>query len=169
VAPPDEREPACGPLRLVRVCKTRYPAFDGTGAALHGGRWNSPGTPVVYAAPSYALALLEILVHAGTEALPGPHHAVTIDVPADVPVDRLRPEALPGWADANERVARGAGDRWRSAGRSAILLVPSVVAAPHDWNAVIDPRHPGAARLVIAAPVPVTWDPRLFARGGRPQ
>lgn len=156
-----------GPLRLVRVCKARYPAFDGTGAALHGGRWNSPGAPVVYAAASYAGALLEILVHAGTDDLPGPHHAVTIDVPADVPVERVRPEALPGWDDGNERVARAAGDRWRHAGRSAVLLVPSVVAAPHDWNAVVDPRHPDAARLLVSEPTPVIWDPRLFARGRR--
>lgn len=156
-----------GPLRLVRVCKARYPAFDGTGAALHGGRWNSPGAPIVYAATSYAGALLEILVHAGTDDLPGPHHAVTIDVPADVVVERVRPETLAGWGDANERVARAAGDRWRAAGRSAVLLVPSVVAAPHDWNAIISPLHPDTSRLVVSEPTPVLWDPRLFARGGR--
>ena len=161
----DEREPAQGPLRLVRVCKARYPAFDGTGAALYGGRWNSPGAPVVYASDSYAGALLEILVHAGTDELPGPHHAVRIDVPADVLVERVRPDALPGWNGAGERVARAAGDRWRAAGRSAVLLVPSVVAAPHDWNAVIDPLHPDAARLHVSESSPVDWDRRLFARG----
>lgn len=156
-----------GPLRLVRVCKARYPAFDGTGAALHGGRWNSPGAPVVYAADSYAGALLEILVHAGTDDLPGAHHAVRVDVPADVPVERVRPAALPGWDGSNERVARAAGDRWLAAGQSAVLLVPSIIAAPHDWNAVINPRHPDAARLRVSEPSAVAWDPRLFARGRR--
>lgn len=165
----DSLRTAYGPLHLVRVCKARYPAFDGTGAALHGGRWNSPGAPVVYAATSYAGALLEILVHAGTDDLPGPHHAVTIDVPADLAVERVRPEALAGWDNANERVARAAGDRWRAAGRSAVLLVPSVAAAPHDWNAVMNPRHPDAPRLAVSDPTPVVWDPRLFARGGRPR
>lgn len=167
LAPPPATE--YGPLRLARVCKARYSAFDGTGAAPHGGRWNSPGAPVVYAATSYAGALLEILVHAGTDDLPGPHHGVTITVPADVPIERVRPDALPGWDDANERVARAAGDRWRAAGRSAVLLVPSVVAAPHDWNAVVDPHHRDAARLVVSDPTPVVWDPRSFARGGRPR
>lgn len=156
-----------GPLRLVRTCKTRYPAFDGTGAALAGGRWNSPGAPVVYAALSYAGSLLEILVHAGTDALPGPHHSITIDVPADVAVARLDPASVPGWDAPNERAARAAGDAWRAAERTAVLLVPSVVAAPHDWNAVVDPRHPDAARLVVSAAVAVTWDPRLFARTRR--
>ncbi len=162
-----EREAASGPLRLVRVGKARYAPFDGTGAALEGGRWNSPGAPVVYAALSYAGVLLEILVHAGTNDLPGPHHGVTIDVPAGVAVERLRPESIPGWDAPDERASRAAGDRWRTTGRSAVLLVPSVVAAPHDWNAVVDPRHPDAARLVVSAPTPVVWGPRLFARARR--
>jgi RES domain-containing protein len=38
-------------------------AFDGEGARLYGGRWNSPGRPVVYTAGSLALAALEVLVH----------------------------------------------------------------------------------------------------------
>lgn len=164
---PGERELLRGPLRLVRVCKARYAAFDGAGAALHGGRWNAPGMVVVYAATSYAGALLEILVHAGTDDLPGPHHGVTIDVPSDVPLERVRPEVLPGWDDTNERVARAAGERWRKGGRSAVLLVPSVVAAPHDWNAVIDPLHRDAARFIVSAAAPVVWDPRLFAGGRR--
>ena len=38
-------------------------AFDGEGARLHGGRWNSPGTRVAYASDSIALAALEVLAH----------------------------------------------------------------------------------------------------------
>ena len=152
----------------MRTCKAKYPPFDGTGAALEGGRWNSPGAPVIYAALSYAGSLLEILVHAGTDDLPGPHHRVTIDVPAAVAVERLLPEDVPGWDAPNERASRRAGDAWRVAGRSAVLLVPSVVAAPHDWNVVINPHHPDAARLVVSPPTPVHWDPRLFASTRRP-
>ena len=37
---------------------------------LHGARWNSPGRRVIYAAETYAGALLEILVHA-SGCLPG--------------------------------------------------------------------------------------------------
>lgn len=122
---------------------------------------------MIYAALSYAGSLLEILVHAGTDDLPGAHHSITIDVPAGLTIERLDPADVPGWNAPDERAARGAGDAWRAAGQSAVLLVPSVVAAPHDWNAVIDPRHPDAAALVVSAPVPVTWDPRIFARASR--
>ncbi len=39
------------------------PAFSGEGARLYGGRWNSPGTAMVYTAQSQSLAVLEVLVH----------------------------------------------------------------------------------------------------------
>ena len=53
-----------GPLRAFRVADMRHAIFDGSGAMLHGTRWNSPGRRIVYAAETYAGALLEILVHA---------------------------------------------------------------------------------------------------------
>lgn len=40
------------------------PLWDGTGAALVGGRWNSPGRPVIYGSLSYSCAMLEMLAHA---------------------------------------------------------------------------------------------------------
>jgi hypothetical protein len=43
-----------------RIVKRRYAssAFDGEGARLYGGRWNSPGTPVVYSSswPAFSQA-----------------------------------------------------------------------------------------------------------------
>ena len=44
-------------------------AFSGEGARLYGGRWNSPGIPMVYVAESQALAVLEVLVHLDSSAL----------------------------------------------------------------------------------------------------
>jgi RES domain-containing protein len=45
--------------------------------------------------------------------------------------------------------------------RSAVLLVPSVVARV-EFNALVNPAHPDAARIVVAEPRPVLWDERLF-------
>lgn len=55
-----------------RIVKARSAptAFDGEGAGLDGGRWNSPGSAVVYTGGSAALAALEVLVHLGRAALP---------------------------------------------------------------------------------------------------
>lgn len=40
-------------------------AFSGEGAKEYGGRFNSPGTPVVYTSESISLATLELLAKAG--------------------------------------------------------------------------------------------------------
>jgi RES domain-containing protein len=56
-----------------RIVKAKHTtaAFDGEGARVEAGRWNSPGTPVVYTAESAALAALEILVHLGRGSILG--------------------------------------------------------------------------------------------------
>ena len=54
-----------------RLVKEKYAdsAFSGEGARQGGGRFNSPGRPVVYTSESLALAELEILVHLPTSRL----------------------------------------------------------------------------------------------------
>lgn len=46
-----------------RLCRAPFAALDGEGARRFGGRWNSPGRPVVYFADHPALAVLEVIVH----------------------------------------------------------------------------------------------------------
>jgi RES domain-containing protein len=48
-------------MLVYRIARAAYSALDGEGARRSGGRWNSPGTPVVYTAGSRALAVLEVL------------------------------------------------------------------------------------------------------------
>ena len=37
--------------------------LSGTGALKYGGRWNTPGVPIVYAAQTYSLALIELMAN----------------------------------------------------------------------------------------------------------
>ena len=48
--------------RITKRKHTRH-AFTGEGAREFGGRWNNPGTAIVYTAQSQSLAALEMLVH----------------------------------------------------------------------------------------------------------
>jgi RES domain-containing protein len=50
-------------IQAWRVCRAVHADLSGTGAERHGGRWNSPGLPVVYLAGQSALAVLEVRVH----------------------------------------------------------------------------------------------------------
>ncbi|MET0397985.1 MAG: RES family NAD+ phosphorylase [Longimicrobiaceae bacterium] len=145
-----------------RVCKSRFAPFDGTGAMLHGARWSSPGHPVVYAADSLAGAILEILAHAlRPRTLPGPHHAVRIEVP-DALVETLDPGALAGWDAKGSPEALAFGDRWLEEARSAALQVPALPCRPAGRNLLINPAHPDAARITVSEPFEVPWDERLF-------
>ncbi|KND54524.1 hypothetical protein BPUN_4411 [Candidatus Paraburkholderia kirkii] len=133
---------------------------------LVGGRFNSPGRPVIYGALNFAGAMLEVLVHARIGKVPKHHVWVEVEVPGDVSIKRVTVEALPaGWDAPDPQIARRFGDQWIDEGRSAVLVVPSVVARA-ECNAVVNPAHPDAARLVASVPQPVVWDQRLFM-GGR--
>ena len=89
---------------VFRVADRRFPIFDGTGALLVGGRWNSPGRPVIYAAETFAGALLEILVHSNLGRVPKTHAAIEISIPDRVSVEILDALKLPKW-DAEDQIA----------------------------------------------------------------
>jgi RES domain-containing protein len=145
-----------------RACKVRHDPYDGAGARLVGGRWNSAGRAVIYASDSFAGALLEILAHSSRpRTLPGPHHAVEIDIPESL-IERLQPDDLPGWDRRDSGEARRFGDRWLAEARSAVLLVPSIPSRPVGRTVLINPEHPSARRVRRGAPFAVPWDERLL-------
>src|SRR5271165_4824760 len=100
-----------GPLRAFRIADMRHTIFDGSGAMLHGARWNSPGRRVIYAAETYAGALLEILVH-GSGSVPKSQGCVTIEIPASLPIEEITPDEVPRWDSRSFETARAFGDRW---------------------------------------------------------
>ena len=158
-------------MRLFRIADRRHPVWSGTGAMLVGGRFNSRRRPVIYGALNFAGAMLEVLVHARIGKVPKHHVRVEADVLEDLGVERVSADDLPaGWDVPDPQIARRFGDRWIDEARSAILIVPSVVARA-ECNAVVNPVHPDASRLVVSAPQAVVWDQRLFVvgRDGSPE
>jgi RES domain-containing protein len=150
------------PLRAFRIADIRQAIFDGTGAMLHGGRWNSRGRRVVYAAETYAGALLEILVHASGD-IPQTQSYVEIAIPADLAIEEISPDDLPGWHSKSFETARAFGDRWYDERRTPVLIVPSVVTHI-ERNVLINQEHPDFPRIRASEPVPVHWDARLWRR-----
>lgn len=82
-------------MRVWRIAREVYPLLDGEGARRWGGRWNSPGTPIVYTASSSALAVLESLVARDEEDAPEDLILASIRVPDDAPIERVEVTALP--------------------------------------------------------------------------
>lgn len=148
------------PITAFRIADARHPIFDGAGAALIGGRWNSAGNPVIYAAASYAGAMLERLVHAGTGRVPKNQKVVVVKIPTRVSVEEYTQSKLPsGWDDDDNVVSRKVGDRWLRHGRSAVLIMPSAVAK-YEKNLVINPKHADFKWIVTSRPEKVAWDLR---------
>lgn len=153
-------------MQIYRIADSRHPIWDGTGAAMIGGRWNSPGRPAIYGSLSYACAMLEILVHANIGRIPATHAYVVAEIPDSVAIERPDALSLPsGWDGDDSSIARRFGDQWLQEARSAVLVVPSVVARL-EWNAVINPLHADAAQFFLSPSQKVIWDQRLFTRLG---
>ena len=150
------------PWQAWRIADGRFDPFSPVGASLVGGRWNSPGHGVIYASRTYAGAMLECLAHAGIGRVPWTHVAVEIAIAAAVTVEQQDESSLPaGWEQANLRLARAFGDAWIRERRTAVLVVPSVVAR-RERNVLINPQHPDFSGIVGGTPEPVLWDARLF-------
>ena len=145
-----------------RIADARHPIFDATGAMLHGGRWNSVGLRAIYAAETYAGALLEVLVHSNLSQPPKNHRVVRILVPDKVTIETVPIDKVRNW-DAEDMIAsRAFGDRWIQESRSAILRVPSVITNGRESNIVFNPEHSEFVLIRADDPEPVHWDARLF-------
>lgn len=147
-----------------RITSARYAgrAFDGEGARLYGGRWNHPGTALVYCSSTLSLAALEYFVHLEPELAPD-LVAVAADLPAELSMETLGIEALPpDWRTypAPEKL-KDLGTGWTRSGRTAVLLVPSVII-PHEMNVLLNPAHPGFVKIRLQEAQRFSFDPRMW-------
>lgn len=136
-------------------------AFCGEGSSLYGGRWNSIGTPIVYAAGNQSLAILEIAVH--IESPRQLEHYSLFEVSFDESlVFELSLDSLPeDWQSnpAPESV-KAIGDQWVKQADSLVLQVPSTIVNDTP-NYIINPYHPDLNKLNIIGPIPYPIDPRI--------
>lgn len=146
--------------RIVPTTRAKH-AFDGEGARLYGGRWNSPGLPLVYTAGSRALAALEILVHLQPTDTPPAYARIEVVFPEDL-VQTIPPELF-GQEDLGPAVqpdTQNAGDAWIRAMSSPVLSVPSAII-PEEPNYLLNPRHPRFPEITRQTPEIWCLDPRL--------
>lgn len=148
-------------MKVYRIADRRHPLLDGTGAFVQGGRWNSPGKLVIYAAETYAGALLEQLAHSNIGRIPGTQVYIEIEIPDRLKIERIHGEDVAGWNSADMRASQTRGDAWLRSGASAVLIVPSAVTGGIESNVLISQTHPDFSSIHASAQRPVIWDPRL--------
>lgn len=149
-------------MRVWRIARECYAPLDGEGARLLGGRWNSPGRPVVYTSRTAALCVLEVLVWTDPEDVPDDLRLYEIEVPDHARIERLPAGALPpSWTEPGSPECIAPGDRWLAAGDALALEIPSAVL-PEEPNLLINPRHADAAGVHVVDSRAFTFDLRLL-------
>jgi RES domain-containing protein len=150
-------------MKVWRLARRDRTDLDGEGARLYGGRWNSPGTAVIYTAGTLSLALLEYLVHLNPDKMPHDLVSIAGEIPDNLAIRHIAIEALPpNWNDLTlQPVTQTIGTQWVTAGHSAVLRVPSVVI-PQESNYVLNPHHPEFSAITWSAPEPFSLDRRLL-------
>jgi RES domain-containing protein len=146
-----------------RITKRKHArnAFTGEGASEFGGRWNNPGTAVVYTAQSQSLAALEMLVYLDSSELLEKYLLLGVDFDQSL-IRSIEHSALPkNWrSDPAPASLRSIGDDWILAGTSVVLRVPSALV-PEENNYLLNPGHHDFARVRVGKPVAFRFDPRL--------
>lgn len=138
-------------------------AFDGEGARLFGGRWNSKGQRTVYVAASESLALLEVLVHLEDPYLLRNYRLFQVKLPLQF-VQRLDAMDLPeNWRDDPPSAETAEiGDGWLQNTDMLALEVPSTIAV-RDSNYLINPAHAAFPDVVdTATELDLDIDHRLY-------
>lgn len=137
-------------------------AFDGEGARLYGGRWNSAGVPMVYASEHQSLAALEVRVHIDRTRMRRLYKCFAVQFDEQLmevfPVGALPKDWL---QEPPPPSLQQIGDNWVKSGTSVILAVPSIVI-PGEHNYLINPRHSDFRKLKIGKPADFAFDQRLF-------
>lgn len=148
--------------RVLRKAYARNP-FDGEGAYRYGGRWSSPGVRLSYTSEHQSLAMLEYFVHLDKDDPPADLVLAVAEVSEAVTRETVNIGELPAnWRDgaAPPELTRF-GDEFASAGKSSVLMVPSVLA-PHENNWLINPLHAEFKQIVVRDLEPLTYDTRMF-------
>lgn len=141
-------------MLVFRICRDIHQALDGEGARLFGGRWNSPGQPVVYTSEHISLCVLEQLVHLDLDLIPENWVVVTIEIPDHFSGEK--PSKIP----SKEEATRSFGDKWLTEKRSLFLKVPSFVISK-EYNILLNPLHKEMKKVVVKNVSPFVFDPRF--------
>jgi RES domain-containing protein len=146
-----------------RLTLKKHAAPDGEGARRYGGRWNKPGTPVVYTSGTLSLAALEYLVHVDSDILPDSLVSIRATIPDSLTIETIHASDLPDdWKDTIIPVAlQELGTSWANQAKSLVLKVPSVVIQ-HEWNYVLNPLHPDFPKTTWDTGIAFSFDSRLL-------
>ncbi|MBL7473770.1 RES family NAD+ phosphorylase [Robertkochia sediminum] len=126
---------------VYRITGKKHAAdLSGTGAAIHGGRWNKKGSAVIYTGESKEIALLETIVHTPPMLVPD-LDILTLEIP-DQSITEISIHELPkNWIDyPAPSILAQIGEDWIRKGETIALKVPSCIIHSAN-NYILNCRH----------------------------
>ena len=151
---------------VYRLSQSRYAAdLSGKGAEMAGGRWNSKGTPVIYAAESRALCIAELAMHLPLGLVPQNYAFVSFKIPDNIPVFELSQKKLPSnWNEyPHPNETQEIGDQFIKENKYLVMKVPSVVVH-EEYNYLINPRHSLIQKVQVSDLASFKFNERLFQK-----
>lgn len=138
-------------MLLYRIAKSRQRATDlsGMGAYRFGGRWNNPGTYMLYTSENSSLAYLENLVHFDSDIIPPKLFIMGIEVSGKSELVYTLPDSLypKHWTRLGHLENKRLGDRWMREAKHLGVRVRSAVN-PKEFNCLLNPLYPKFHDLV---------------------
>ena len=153
-------------MLLYRIAKSKQRATDlsGMGSYKFGGRWNNPGTYLLYTSENSSLAYLENLVHFDSDIIPAKLYIIGIEVAADPDLLYMLPDqAYPkDWMKLGNFENKRLGDKWMRDAKHLGIRVRSAVN-PKEFNCLLNPLFPHYHDLINVVSVePLPVDSRLI-------
>ncbi len=149
---------------VYRLIRKKYGyALSGEGARLAGGRWNSPGLPLIYTSDSRSLCTVEVAVSLPIGLFPDGFEMLLIDIPDELEILEVKTDNLPmDWKkpDYSEET-QCIGDQFILDNRYAVMKVPSAVV-PGDFNYLLNPGHKDFGKITKIRQEPYEFDGRFF-------
>ena len=146
-------------MLLYRITKAKY--ADKLVASGFRNRWNEDGQYVIYSSASRALACLENLVHRSHSGNDQLFRTMIIFIPDELSVHTVQEKELPkNWHQGFCEACLNLGKAWYTENKYPILKTPSSII-PHEWNYILNTRHPDFNKIKLVGTEGFLFDERL--------
>jgi RES domain-containing protein len=155
-------------MRLYRICRVDHlDNYSGLGASYRdGGRWNEPGTAVLYFAETASVAMLEMANYLPSPRLvPAGYRLGIYDIGGTPSMERWTVDDLPsGWDRFPYPLdTQRMGSDWLRHGSASLLVIPSAAVPGGLDNIVLaSPARLDSASIRLSAVHQHLYNPRAF-------
>lgn len=138
--------------------------MSGTGARMHGGRWNMKGMPALYASEHISLCVLEVLVNAVSLNYLQALQLIEIEIPDESSVKTIEEKKLKKDWSADFAYTQWMGTEMLKQKDILVFRCPSAIIH-NEWNYIFNTLHPSYKKIKSKIQKRFYFDERLWRTG----